>query len=93
MEDPVQVVTGQFPARRADISDLASRDQDFLEICKDYADAKAELAKWEISADPRRKERLVEYAELVEDLAREIENALKLALTSPPHRQNSPGNR
>jgi hypothetical protein len=66
-------------ARSHAIDLLAGRDEDFLALCADLADAEAEVLRWENAASPKRDQFLAEYLELVRDLAAEIEVALDKA--------------
>ncbi|TAU84161.1 hypothetical protein [Rhizobium leguminosarum] len=82
MDEGVTAVRRQFPARIRAIDDLSSRSEDFREICRDFADAQSELEKWNVSTDPKRNERVVEYRELIAELSKEIEGALDASV--PP---------
>jgi hypothetical protein len=82
MDEGVTAVRRQFRARIRAIDDLSSRSEDFREICRDFADAQSELAKWNVSTDPKRNERVVEYQELIAELSKEIEGALDASV--PP---------
>ncbi|MGO4137647.1 hypothetical protein ACEQ6A_24245 [Rhizobium brockwellii] len=82
MDEGVTAVRRQFPARIGAIDDLSSRSEDFREICRDFADAQSELEKWNVSTDPKRNERVVEYRELIAELSKEIEGALDASV--PP---------
>jgi hypothetical protein len=68
-----------FPARSSAIELLAGRDEDFLALCIDLADAEAEVLRWQNDVSPKRDQRLAVYVELVRDLAAEIEVALDRA--------------
>lgn len=76
MDEGVAGATRQFPARANEIEGLAARNEEFREICMDFAEAKTELARWEPSMDSKRGERRSMYEELVAALAKEIEDAL-----------------
>ena len=89
MDEGVTAARRRFPARVQAINDLEARDEKFREICRDFAEAQTELAKWEISTNPKRDERCSEYNELVADLAKEIEDALDSASVLPLHRPHS----
>ncbi|QIO51398.1 hypothetical protein HA461_09520 [Rhizobium leguminosarum bv. trifolii] len=82
MDEGVTAVRRQFPARIRAIDDLSARSEDFREICRDFADAQSALQKWNVSTDPKRKERVVEYQELIAELSKEIEGALDASV--PP---------
>ncbi|TBZ99618.1 MULTISPECIES: hypothetical protein [Rhizobium] len=82
MDEGVTAVRRQFPARIKAIDDLSARSEDFREICRDFADAQSALQKWNVSTDPKRDERVVEYQELIAELAKEIEGALDASV--PP---------
>jgi hypothetical protein len=73
----------RFPARKQAIGELAARDEEFRDLCIDFADAEAELQRWGHATGPKREERCAEYAELVNDLAREIEVALDASAIIP----------
>ncbi|WP_027684274.1 hypothetical protein [Rhizobium leguminosarum] len=81
MDEGRTAVRRQFPARIKAIDDLSARSEDFREICRDFADAQSALQKWNVSTDPKRDERVVEYRELIAELSKEIEGALD---ASPP---------
>ncbi|OAV50590.1 hypothetical protein A6U98_10285 [Rhizobium sp. WYCCWR10014] len=82
MDEGVTAVRRQFPARIKAIDDLTARSEDFREICRDFADAQSALQKWNVSTDPKRDERVVEYQELIAELSKEIEGALDASV--PP---------
>ncbi|MBY2990470.1 hypothetical protein HF263_06495 [Rhizobium leguminosarum] len=82
MDEDVTAVRRQFPARIKAIDDLSARSEDFREICRDFADAQSALQKWNVSTDPKRDERVVEYQELIAELSKEIEGALDASV--PP---------
>ncbi|MCA2408828.1 hypothetical protein GYN07_12480 [Rhizobium leguminosarum bv. viciae 248] len=83
MDEGKTAVRRQFPARIKAIDDLSARSEDFREICRDFADAQSALQKWNVSTDPKRDERVVEYQELVAELSKEIEGALDASLPPP----------
>jgi hypothetical protein len=85
MDEGMTAVRRQFPARIKAIDDLSARSEDFREICRDFADAQSALQKWNVSTDPKRDERVVEYQELIAELSKEIEGALD-ASAPPPAR-------
>ncbi|MBY5351391.1 hypothetical protein [Rhizobium leguminosarum] len=82
MDEGVSAVRRQYPARIKAIDDLSARSEDFREICRDFADAQSALQKWNVSTDPKRDERVVEYQELIAELSKEIEGALDASV--PP---------
>ena len=82
MDEGMTAVRRQFPARIKAIDDLSARSEDFREICRDFADAQSALQKWNVSTDPKRDERVVEYQELIAELSKEIEGALDASV--PP---------
>ncbi|MBY3224167.1 hypothetical protein HFO17_06205 [Rhizobium laguerreae] len=82
MDEGVTAVRRQFPARIRAIDDLSARSEDFREICRDFADAQSALQKWNVSTDPKRDDRVVEYQELIVELSKEIESALDASV--PP---------
>ncbi|CAN7418061.1 hypothetical protein LJR231_002679 [Phyllobacterium sp. LjRoot231] len=83
MDQGASAVERRFPTRKQAIEELAARDEEFRDLCIDFADAEAELHRWENATGPKRGERCAEYAELVNDLAREIEAALDAAAIIP----------
>ncbi len=83
MDRGVYAAERRFPTRKQAIEDLAARDEEFRDLCIDFVDAEAELQRWEHSTGPKHEERCAEYAELVNDLAREIEVALDAAAIIP----------
>jgi hypothetical protein len=83
MDQGAYAAERRFPARKQAIEELAARDEEFRDLCVDFGDAEAELERWENSTGPKREERCAEYAELVNDLAREIEAALDAAAIIP----------
>lgn len=85
MDEGVAAVRLQFPVRVKAIDERAAWDDVFCEICRDFAEAQAELAKWEASPDPNRDERCAEYRELIAELGKEIEDVLDNATVRPLH--------
>jgi hypothetical protein len=77
----------RYPFRGQAIDERAARDEEFRDLCTDFADAEAELQRWEHSMDPKREQRCTEYLELMTDLAREIEAALDTAAIIPFHKR------
>lgn len=88
MDEGVAAVRLHFPVKADAIAERASWDNVFCEICKDFAEAQTELAKWETSSDPQGTKRCVEYRQLIAELANELEKALDKAkvikLRHPP---------
>jgi hypothetical protein len=85
MDEGVAAVRLRFPDRAEIIEDLASWDNVFCEICRDFAEAETELAKWQASSDPHGAQRCAEYRELIAGLSKEIEDALDKANVVPFH--------
>lgn len=85
MDDGIAAVRLQFPDRVEAIDERASWDSVFREICRDFAEAQAEMAKWQASSDPQRDERCAEYRELIAGLGKEIEDILDKAKVIPLH--------
>ncbi len=83
MDEGVAAVRVQFPEWAETIDALASKDESFLEICRDFAEAQVELAKWEVSPGSDRQERCAEYRELIAGLGKEIQDALNNVGTVP----------
>jgi hypothetical protein len=73
----------RFPASRQAIEERAARDEEFLSLCADLAEAEAALHQWENWTDPRRDQRCAEYRILAGELADEIEEALNSAQIIP----------
>lgn len=86
MGQDVTAAKRHFPNRAQAIEDLAARDEEFRSLCRDFADAGAELIKWENSADPKHDQRYAEYLALVGELANEIGAAIDAAVIIPFHR-------
>lgn len=86
MDQGVTAAQRHFPNRTKAIEDLAARDEEFRSLCDDFADAEAELKKWEKSADPKHEQRYAEYLVLVDDLANEIGAAIDAAVIIPFNR-------
>ena len=80
MSEGILAAARRFPGRQSDVEELAARDEEFRLLCIDFADAEAALRHWEASSSPTRQQRCAEYRMLIEDLAGEIETALR-ALT------------
>lgn len=87
MNNGVVAARRRFPFRGQAIEERAARDEQFRDLCTDFADAAAELLRWEQSREPKRDERFAEYQELVNDLAREIAAALDTAAIIPFHKR------
>ncbi|KQV83345.1 hypothetical protein [Rhizobium sp. Root1220] len=68
-----------FPAQSRQIEDLFESDEGFRGICEDLADAQTALRQIARLPDEIRDSRRLEYKELVEGLAAEIEEALSRA--------------
>jgi hypothetical protein len=77
MNEGVLAAVRHFPERQRAIETLAASDESFESLCADLADAEAALAGWQASTAAVREARCAEYRDLVEDLAREVEMALK----------------
>jgi hypothetical protein len=76
MHRAILVAIARFPDRGHAIEQLARRNEDFLSLCDDLAEAESALARWERSSSPVSDTRCNEYRDLVRDLAIEIEAAL-----------------
>jgi hypothetical protein len=72
MDRRLLAAVAHFPDRGHAVEELARRDEEFLLLCADLAEAEAALGRWERSDTPIREERCAEYRELVQDLAGEI---------------------
>ena len=76
MDQCLLAAMAHFPDRGHAVEELARRDEEFLLLCADLAEAEAALGRWERSDTPVREARCAEYRELVRDLAVEVEAAL-----------------
>ena len=76
MDQRLLAAIAHFPDRGHAIEELARRDEEFLLLCADLAEAEAALARWERSDMPIREARCAEYRGLVRDLSVEVEAAL-----------------
>jgi uncharacterized protein YdcH (DUF465 family) len=79
----VGFVKQSFPSRASLIDELAARDENFRDLCDDFATADHVRLNLEQSSGPDRNERLAEYVELVNSLRDEIETALDNAAVVP----------
>jgi hypothetical protein len=77
MSERVLAAARRFPGRQSDVEELAARDEEFRLLCIDFADAETALRHWEASPSQVRQQRCAEYRMLIEDLAGEIETALR----------------
>ena len=84
MEQGITVAIAHSPDRGRAIKELAERNESFLSLCTDLADADAALRRWKISPLPVRDIRCAEYEELVRDLAVEIGVELDHRSHGPP---------
>lgn len=70
----------RLPLRKTEIDRLAKQNGTFLEVCEDYADAKAALTYWNAAPPNAAVEaRKTEYTTLAEELATEVEQMLNAA--------------
>jgi hypothetical protein len=76
MDRRLLAAIAHFPDRGHAVEELARRDEEFLLLCADLAEAEAALSRWERSDTPVREARCAEYRELVRDLVGEIEATL-----------------
>lgn len=76
----------QFATRAALIDELAARDENFRDLCDDFATANELRLSYEIACGPERDERHAEYVDLVDSLRIEIEAALNNAMVVLFHR-------
>ena len=76
MDRRLLAAIAHFPDRGHAVEELARRDEEFLLLCADLAEAEAALARWERSDTPVWEARCPEYRELVRDLVGEIEATL-----------------
>ncbi|WP_455274194.1 hypothetical protein [Rhizobium herbae] len=72
-----------FATRAALVDELAAQDENFRDLCRDFATADELRQAWEFSTEPERDERHAEWADLVESLRAEIEAALNNATVIP----------
>lgn len=85
MDEGVAVVRLHFHGRAVAVDELASRDDVFCEICRDFAEAQTELTRWQASSDPDRDRHCADYRELIAGLGKEIEDALDKTNVVPLH--------
>jgi len=69
----------RFPALRRQIDNLFQFDEDFRALCEDLADVKTALNECRHLPFDIRDARQLEYEELIDSLAKEIEQALSRA--------------
>jgi hypothetical protein len=77
MSEGILAAVRRFPGQQSGVEQLAARDEQFRLLCIDFADAEAALRLWEASSSPTRQQLCAEYRMLIEDLADEIETALR----------------
>jgi hypothetical protein len=75
-----------FVGRERLIEDLASRDEEFRDLCSDFCTADQLRQSWADSAGHDSVERHAECLELVNSLRGEIEDAIAKASVIPFHR-------
>jgi hypothetical protein len=76
MDRRLLAAIAHFPDRGHAVEELARRDEEFLLLCADLAEAEAALGQWERSDTPVREARCAEYRDPVRDLALEVETTL-----------------
>jgi hypothetical protein len=79
MEHDTEFAKRMFPESTEIIDELAARKESFRDLCCDFAVADELMRQWATSESPENEERQAELVELVEDLRREIEDALSEA--------------
>jgi hypothetical protein len=77
MDEGALAAARRSPAQQRLIETLAASDESFQSLCDDLAAAATTLAGWQASTAVVREARYAEYRDLVEDLVREIEVALR----------------
>ena len=77
MDEGALAAVRRFPAQQRLIETLAASDESFQSLCDDLAAAETALAGWQASTAAVREARCAGYRDLVEDLVREIEVALR----------------
>jgi hypothetical protein len=75
MDEGIRQVINQFPGREAHIRQLWSADEDFRDLCHDYALCLDILVRW--SADAMPNGRKAEYLSLRQRLEFEIEMRIR----------------
>ncbi|OJF97412.1 hypothetical protein [Pararhizobium antarcticum] len=83
MDEDALAACCRFPTRAGAIVELSVRDEEFRDLCADFATAEAELHRWRGSNHVLRDQRVSEYAVLVEALAGEIVSMLENASVVP----------
>jgi transposase-like protein len=79
----LEVILRGFPEQR-DVIERTFRDQpSFRELCEDYHRCAAALGRWRRLHGEASSARSREYAELLEELTREIEECLGMATAGP----------
>ena len=80
MGNGLQRVIDRFPQLAASIRDCFDGDQNFRDMCEDYAEAIEALRQCQASDRPRRQPHIEEYG----DLAKALESEILAALSAPP---------
>jgi hypothetical protein len=65
-------VLDRLPQHRQALRERMLIDRDFRELCEDHGDAFEALRRWEVASDPRRQERVEEFARLLIEMEGEI---------------------
>ena len=83
MEYDTAFARRSFPDLALEIDALASRNENFGELCNDFSTADHLVRKWRSSTAPERDERYAEALELMDGLGKEIHIMLDLAKVVP----------
>jgi hypothetical protein len=82
-EGDLRATMWRFPTRSLEIQELLDQDENFREMCDDLVVAEQALAASDQLSEPLREERRAEYQVLIDDLVREIGQALSQAKVVP----------
>ena len=72
MNDPLSIVLNGFPDFHQLVSQIYENDDEFRELCRDYADALKAIQYWQQSDNAVAPMRVKEYQSLVRDLEGDI---------------------
>jgi hypothetical protein len=69
-------ILDRFPEKSDVIGFLMTKDPEFLAMCEDHDRCMKALAYWDLSKEPEAKSRVDEYRNLIQELEKEIVQAL-----------------